>query len=180
MMKRLWIIGACFLAIALVGCKGTTYSKLLKEEKKQIKNYISSQGIRVLDEMPEVWGEKDYYAIPGYDNIYIHIITDEMDSTSKPAELGAEIVLRYKKYSLKAYSDTIRYWTTDDGGAPIEFQLGNSADPFYCAGWTLAIQTMKYSGGHCYLICPSKLGFVEDNSSVTPYGYELKFKIKNH
>lgn len=180
MMKRLWIIGACFLAIVLVGCKGTTYSKLLKEEKKQIKNYISSQGIRVLDEMPEVWGEKDYYAIPGYDNIYIHIITDEMDSTSNPAELGAEIVLRYKKYSLKAYSDTIRYWTTDDGGAPIEFQLGNSADPFYCAGWTLAIQTMKYSGGHCYLICPSKLGFVEDNSSVTPYGYELKFKIKNH
>ncbi len=180
MMKRLWIIGASFLAIILVGCKGTTYSKLLKDEKNLIKNYISDHGIRVLDEMPEVWGENDYYAIPGYDNIYIHIITDEIDSTSKPAELGDKIVLRYKKYSLKPYSDTIRYWTTDDGGAPVELQLGNATDPFYCAGWTLAIQTMKYSGGHCHLICPSKLGFVEDNSSVTPYGYELKFKIKNH
>lgn len=170
------LAGLLVLALSLTSCQGNTYAKLLKKEKQKISDYIDREGIRVVDELPKVWGEKDYYAVPGYDNLYVHFI--EQDTTQKEVVLGQTILVRYKKYSLDSYSDTIRYWTTDDGAEPITFQLGNSADQYYCQGWTAAIVTMKHNGGHCRIICPSKLGFVDDNSSVTPYGYELKFKIK--
>ena len=170
------LVGFLVMALTLTSCQGNTYAKLLKKEKQQISDYINREGIRVWDEMPKEWGEKDYYAVPGYDNLYIHFI--EQDTTQKEVVLGQTILVRYKKYGLGAYADTIRYWTTDDGPFPITFQLGNSADQYYCQGWTAAIVTMKHSGGHCRIICPSKLGFVDDNSSVTPYGYELKFNIK--
>ncbi|MCQ2342539.1 MAG: DUF4827 domain-containing protein [Paludibacteraceae bacterium] len=177
MTKHLTILLAAIACLSLVGCKPTnTYSKLLADEKKVINDYIEREGINIVDEIPETWGEKDYYAIPGYDNLYIHFI--EQNPSATEVKAGDIILLRYKKYGLTAYSDTTRYWTTDDGGFPISFQMGNMSDPYYCAGWTLAIQTMKYSGGHCRLICPSKQGFTEDNSSVTPRGYELKFTIK--
>ncbi len=176
-MKKYLFGLICALPVFLTGCQSTTtYSKLLQQEKKLISDYIEREGIRVVDEIPEVWGEKDYYAVPNYDNLYIHII--EQDKTAPEVKGGNTILLRYKKYNLTAYSDTTRYWTTDDGGYPISFQFGNISDSYYCAGWTAAIAVMKHSGGHCHIICPSKLGFSEDNSSVTPRGYELKFMIK--
>lgn len=165
------------VALVLAGCQSTnTYSKLLKKEKEIISDYIAREGINVVDEQPAVWGEKDYYAVPGYDNFYIHVV--EVDSTARKAEAGQTILMRYKKYGLTAYSDTTRYWTTDDGGYPIAFTLGDMSDTYYCAGWTAAIGILPYSGGHCRIICPSKMGFTEDNNSVTPYGYELTYKIK--
>lgn len=170
---RLKTYAMLLLALLLVGCQSqNTYSKLREKEKKAISAYIDRDGINVLDELPTVWGEKDYYAVPNYDDFYIHVI--DVDSTSGEIHTADIILMRYKKYGLGAYSDTIRYWNTDDGGSPISFQYGNPTDEFYCAGWSAAIEVMKYNG-HCRIICPSKLGFTEDNSNVTPYGYELKF-----
>lgn len=176
-MKRFGLY-LLLVPLLMVSCQmGTTYSKLLGKEKQTISDYIDREGIRVVNEIPQVWGEKDYYAVPNYDNFYIHFI--ECDSTGgTKVEAGNIILMRYKKYGLKAYSDTTRYWTTDDGGFPITFQLGNTTDAYYCAAWTEAISVMKYGSGHCRIICPSKMGFTEDNSSVTPYGYELKYKVK--
>lgn len=162
----------------LSGCKQTnTYSKLLQKEKKIISDFIAREEINVVDEMPSVWGEKDYYAVPEFDNFYIHIV--EQDTNAPVIEEGNIVLMRYKKYGLTAYSDTTRYWNTDDGGNPIRFQYGNFSDEYYCAGWTAAVKVAKYSGTHCRIICPSKMGFTEDNTSVIPYGYELLFKVKN-
>jgi FKBP-type peptidyl-prolyl cis-trans isomerase len=47
-----------------------------------------------------------------------------------------------------------------------------------CSGWQIALQHMKHSGAECKIICPSKLGFTDQNSSVTPYGYDMKIQIK--
>jgi len=176
MKKTFFLVGIMMLGLAMTGCKSAnSYSKLRDKEKKIISDYLDREKINVLYELPAVWGEKDYYAVPNYDDFYIHII--DVDTTSQEAQAGDIIVMRYKRYGLEAYSDTTRYWNTDDGGFGVEFQLGNTSDNFYCAGWTEAIAVMQHSG-HCRIICPSKLGFTEDNSSVTPYGYELKFQIR--
>jgi len=164
-------------SLLLMGCESqNTYSKLRDKEKQTIREYIEREGINVLDEIPKVWGEKDYYAVPDYDDLYIHVISQ--DTSTLEAEYGDIVLMRYKKYGLSAYSDTTRYWTTDDGGYPVSFQYGNTSDTYYCAGWTIAIYTIKNSGSRARIICPSKLGFTDDNSSVTPYGYEIRFTIK--
>lgn len=165
------------LAIVGSGCQSTnTYSKLREQEKQVIKDYIAREGINVVNELPTVWGEKDYYMVPNTDDFYLHVI--DPGNKDAVAEAGQTILMRFKKYGLTAYSDTIRFWTTEDGGEPVHFQLGNTSDEYYCYGWTKAIEVMQYSGGHCRIICPSKMGFTDDNSSVTPYGYELRFSVK--
>jgi len=171
------IIGLVMVVMGLMGCESkNTYSKLREQEKKDINDFIAREGINVVNELPTTWGEKDYYAVPNYDDFYIHIVSQ--DPTAREAQLGNIILVRYKKYGLGAYSDTTRYWTTDDGGEPIPFQLGNTSDEYYCLGWTVAMSVVKYSQSVCRIICPSKMGFSADNSSVTPYGYELKLTIK--
>jgi len=176
-MKTKTIIGLLFLCVALVGCESqNTYAKLRENEKKVISDYIEREHINVLDAIPATWGEKDYYKVPDYDDFYLHVISQ--DSTARQVKYADLILTRYKKYGLEAYSDTTRYWTTDDGGEPITFQYGNTSDTYYVLGWTVAMSILKYSDSHCRIICPSKMGTSTDNSSVTPYGYELKFKIK--
>jgi len=172
------LIGLVLLCQVLASCESqNTYANLREQEKKSISDYIAREHINVLNEWPSKWGEKDYYKITGWDDdVYIHVI--EQDSASKQVKAGDIIVTRYKKYGLGSYSDTTVYWTVDDGGNPIEFQLGNTSDTYYIKGWTAALLVMKYSESHCRIICPSKMGVSEDNSSVTPYGYELKFKKK--
>ena len=38
---------------------------------------------------------------------------------------------------------------------------------------------MKYPNSQCQIIVPSKQGFDDDNTSVTPYIYILKIQVKN-
>jgi hypothetical protein len=37
---------------------------------------------------------------------------------------------------------------------------------------------MKYTDSQCEIIVPSKLGFVDDQTTVTPYVYILKIKVR--
>lgn len=170
------------LAIAsLCSCKdnSSTYSSDLKKEKALINEYIKREGINIINEEPTVWGEKDYLAIEGYDYFYYHL-SHQGDTNSLAVKDGDQIVLRYRQFSLDAYADTISYWTTDDGGYPVEFRYMNISDTKACTAWHLAIKQMKYSGSECRIICPSKLGFSNANYSVIPYVFDLSFKIKRH
>lgn len=166
------------LTITIAGCKGNTYSKLIKKEKKKIERYMSREGLRVLSSAPDVahgekWGEKDYIALDGYDYLYYHL-SSPVDTNATRLALGDRINLRYRKYGLDAYTDTISYWTTDDGGEPITLVVGSTAANISCEGWRLAILQMGRSGSECRIICPSTAGFSEDNASVTPFVYDLK------
>jgi hypothetical protein len=166
------------LAVALCGCKGNTYSKLIKKEKKKIENYMSREGIRVLGEAPDVkhgekWGEKDYIALEGYDNLYFHL-SSAIDTNAVRLIAGDKVNVRYRKYGMDAYTDTISYWTTDDGGEPISLIVGDVPGVNSCQAWRLAILRMGRSGYECRIICPSTAGFSDDNASVTPYVYDLK------
>ena len=165
--------------VALTACnESTSYSNQLEAEEKLIDNFISRQGITVVDEEPAQWGEKVYWRIPDYDNFYFHLVSPG-DTASAEVETNNKINLRYIRYTLEAYADTLRAWNTDDSAYPIQFKYWTSDDNA-CTGWQVAVKYMKHSGAQCKIICPSKLGFDSENSSVIPYGYDMKIQIKRY
>ena len=187
-MKKIIFCLACVAAIVLTGCNQNSYSSQRNAEDKLIENYLSRNNINVLTEEPAadyVWQEKDYLLVPGYDNLYFHLINrgdsitvDDGDTIEIESIQSQEtVVMRYKKYDLMENPDTLSYWNTLDQAFPVEFQYGNTST---CEAivWHVAVKYMKYHNAGCQLICPSKLGFTADQNSVTPYGYIMKMKIK--
>lgn len=164
------------MATILIGCNNNTYSDDLKAEEELIENFIKRQGIQVVTEEPTEWEENVYWKLPDYDNFYFHLV--EMgDTTTAELEPKDKVNLRYRQYTLDVYADTISCWTTLDTPDPVELQYMVQSNAS-CSGWQIALQYMKYSGSQCKIICPSKLGFSDQNSYVIPYGYDMKIQIK--
>ena len=169
----------CLLLLIVAGCKNNNvYKDLLKQEEKLIEEFIKRNKIQVVKEQPEVWGENVYWKVPDYDDFYFHLVA-QGDTTQPEVKENDIVLVRLKQYGLEAYTDTISCWTTLDSPEPIKLQYLVASENS-CTGWQLAIKYMKYTGAECKIICPSKLGFEEANSSVTPYGYDLKIKIKRY
>ena len=173
MKKNVYLI---VILLAITSCKkNNVYSELLKQERELIESFIMRQGIEVVTEEPTVWKENTYWKVPDSDNFYFHLVSPG-DTSFNEVETGDKISIRFKRYTLTEYADTLYYWTTDDNPKPIKFDY----NPLYatsdqtCLGWQLAVKYMKYPKAECKIICPSKLGFSEENSSVTPYGYDIK------
>ena len=176
-MKQITIFALLMsITFVLIGCNNNTYSDDLKEEQKLIENFIQRQGIQVVTEEPTEWGDKVYWKLPDYDNYYFHLV-QQGDTASAELEAKDKVLLRYRQYTLEAYADTVSFWTTLDSPNPVELQYMVSSDAS-CTGWQIALQYMKYSGAECKIICPSKLGFTDQNSNVIPYGYDMKIQIK--
>ena len=175
-MKKISIYIVLFMGVALASCNNNTYSNALKEEQKLIENFIARQGIQVVTEKPTEWGDKVYWKVPDYDNYYFHLV--EVGDTTKPAlEAKDKVNLRYIQYTLDAYADTTRFWNSDDQPKPTELQYMVYTEST-CEGWQIALEHMQYTGAQCKIICPSKLGFTNQNSNVIPYGYDMKIQIK--
>ena len=175
------LIYLAFAALLLAACQNkNVYSDLLKAERKIIDNYISANNIKVVDsiEMPTNWEDNLFWKVPDYDNYYFHLVTPG-DTTQAEVEKQETILLRFKRYTLDAYADTLYNWTTQDSPNPIKFQYLINNE-YSCTGWQIAVKYMKYPDAQCKIICPSKMGFSEENSTVTPYGYDLKIKIKRY
>ena len=168
-----------FFAGVLCSCGSRSYANQLQEERNLIKDYIKREKINIITEEPQdgVWGEKDYLEID--DNLYFHL-SDAGETDGDTVRDLSVIVMRYRRYSLNAYADTLSYWTTSDAGEPLSFQY-NTAASTTCTAWYEAIRYMKYQNSEAKIICPSKLGFQDDETltNVTPYGYDLKMQIKN-
>ena len=131
--------------------------------------------IQVVTEEPTEWNENVYWKIADYDNFYFHLV--EKGNPNDSLEAKDWVNLRYIQYTLEAYADTTRFWNTDDYGAntpKVQYMVSSEKS---CAGWQIALQHMKYSGAQCKIICPSTLGFTDDNSNVIPYGYDMKIQI---
>lgn len=176
MKKKINIALLLSIVFIAVGCNQNTYSDDLKEEEKLIENFIQRQGIQVVTEEPTEWGENVYWKLPDYDNYYFHLV-NAGDTSSAEIEAKDKVNLRYRQYTLEAYADTISCWTTQDSPEPVVLQY-LVASSSSCSGWQIALQYMKYSGAECKIICPSKLGFTDQNTSVIPYGYDMKIQIK--
>ena len=174
-MKKISIYLLLLLGSILIGCNNNTYSNALKEEEKLIENFIKRQGRQVVTEEPTEWNENVYWKIADYDNFYFHLV--EKGNPNDSLEAKDWVNLRYIQYTLEAYADTTRFWNTDDYGAntpKVQYMVSSEKS---CAGWQIALQHMKYSGAQCKIICPSTLGFTDDNSNVIPYGYDMKIQI---
>lgn len=175
-MKKISIYILLFMGVALASCNNNTYSNALKEEQKLIESFIARQGIKVVTEKPTEWGDKVYWKVPDKDNYYFHLV--EVGDTTKPAlEAKDKVNLRYIQYTLDAYADTTRFWNSDDQPKPTELQYMVYTEST-CEGWQIALEHMQYTGAQCKIICPSKLGFTNQNSNVIPYGYDMKIQIK--
>ena len=177
-MKRSIVWALIGIAFIITGCNNNTYSRLRDQEDKLIANYISRNNLVILDEEPaidHVWKEKEYYKVSRYDNLYFHLI--QRGDTSYEIVPNDLIVARYKQFELTENADTLSYWTTLDQAFPREFHYQNGAE-CECVGWHVAVKLMKYADAQCEIIVPSKLGFTEDQTSVTPYVYILKIKVK--
>lgn len=195
-MKKLLVAALAGLFIVLAGCTGTSYSKLRNKEDKLIHNYLRRNKIHIIHKQPadDVWGEKDYYKVPGYDDLYFHLdqrgdsvyydtIGSRIDTIDMTIKRNDVVVVRYKKFSLLADADTLSYWTTNDQAHPYEFYYGvtsgvSSGVTEICEsiGWHEAVRLMKYPGSQCEIIVPSKQGFSTDETTVTPYVYIINIK----
>ena len=172
-MKTKLVLLLVFI-LAITACNDTSsYSDLLKQERKLIESFIANHGITVVDEEPSTWENNVYWRIPDYDNFYFQLV--ERGDTIQEFEAQDIVNLRYLKYTLAAegQADTIRNWTTQDSQHAVEVQYMVQTDQS-CTGWQVAIKYMKYNKAQCRIICPSKLGFSEENNNVTPYGYDIK------
>lgn len=177
-MKKVFYIALLLIVATSCNKNQNIYSDMLKAERKLIEAYILREGITVVEEEPTEWGENVYWKLPDYDNFYFHLVNPG-DSTLGEVKSNDQILLRFKRYTLNEYADTLSNWTTLDNPEPVKLQyMVNSSTS--CTGWQMAIQHMKYTNAQCKIICPSKMGFDEENSSVTPYGYDLKIIIKRY
>lgn len=191
-MKQSIFIVWIGLMLLMSSCSSNTYSNLRNQEDKLIANYISRNNLNILKTEPAedyVWGEKDYYKVIGYDNLYFHLISrgdsvhidsiapGKWDTIDMSIDLGANIVTRYKKFQLIENADTMSFWTTQDQAYPYVFRYGDlsSCD---AEGWHVAVRLMKYPESMCEILVPSKQGFSEEQTTVTPYVYILKIKVK--
>ncbi len=178
-MKKLFIPVLSLIVVALTGVactSSTAYSTQLKNEKKLIADYIKRNHITIIYEEPpyDQWKPNEYLELDDY--CYFHL-TQQGDTTTDSIQTNDIVELRYRRYTLEVNADTLSYWTSNDASHPIEFHYGLTSSSA-CTGWHYALSVMKYSGAEGKLICPSKLGFDSDASSVTPYGYDMKIKIR--
>ncbi|MBP5289864.1 MAG: DUF4827 family protein [Paludibacteraceae bacterium] len=178
-MKRLitYVLAGVLVLLGGASCTSeNAYSTQLKKEKKQIEEYIKRNNIVIIHDEPayDKWKENEYLELDDY--CYFHL-TVMGDTTKDEIVLGDDVLLRYRRYTLTEPADTLSYWTSNDASYPIEFQYYVTSAAA-CMGWHYALSVMKYTGAEGKLICPSKLGFDADASSVTPYGYDMKIKIK--
>ena len=191
-MRKSLLFGILGLVLLATGCNNNTYSHLRDQEDKLIANYISRNNLDIVNEEPDadhVWGEKEYYKVRGYDNFYFHLIErgdsvlidsispTQIDTIDQEIVSNDLIIVRYKQFDLTEDPDTLSYWTTLDQAYPYEFHYGNTSE-CECVAWHLAVKLMKYPESQCEIIVPSKLGFSNEQSTVTPYVYILKIKVK--
>lgn len=179
-MKQYTIFGCLLLLlVGAISCNQNSYSAKRAAEDKLIADFIQRQNINVIYEEPEdsAWGEKDYLKVPGYDDLYYHLITP--GDTSYTVKQGDKILVRYLAYTLDEVADTARYMNTTERAYPNEFVylIDYTNAPI---GWHVAVQYMQHSGAACKIICPSKQGTDTEKSSVTPYGYDLYIKIPRY
>ena len=173
-MKKIQLILVGLILLAAYGCNSNIYSEQLKKERKLIESYIARHGLIIVDTLPaaDQWEENIYYRVPEGDNCYFHMVALG-DTTFPEIEKEDKVLLRFKRYTLDEYPDTLSNWGTMDSADPIKLEYMVNSETS-CTGWQVALKYMKYPYSQCKIIVPSKMGFKEENSTVTPYGYELK------
>ncbi|OIP82941.1 MAG: hypothetical protein AUK44_06735 [Porphyromonadaceae bacterium CG2_30_38_12] len=166
------------LGFAACTSSNVTYAKQLKDEQQLIADFIAREKIQVVTTMPTTypWPDKLYYK--SYSGLYFHLKNQGDITSTDSVELNDLVSMRYIQYTLTTNPDTTRYMNTLDRPYPTTFNFYDATQTAACKGWQEAISYMKYSNSEAKLIVFSKLGFQADETSVTPYGYDIDIKIR--
>ena len=107
-MKKIQLILVGIVLLVAYGCNSNIYSEQLKKERKLIESYIARHGLIIVDTLPaaDQWQENIYYRVPEGDNCYFHMVALG-DTTFPEIEKDDEVLLRYKRYTLDEYPDTL-------------------------------------------------------------------------
>lgn len=153
-----------------------TYARQLDDEKTLIAAFISRYNINVMNSFPKdsVWKDNDYVLLTS--GLYFHMVNYGDVSSTDSLEFKDKVVARYKQYTLDVVSDTISNWSTIDFPSPPVFVYGDYSQS--CIGFQEAVSYMKRNDSEAKFIIPSKLGFSNYMTSVTPLGYDMKIKIQ--
>ncbi len=181
-MNKTIVVGLLMLCVLFLhtACQSNnSYAKSLEREKELMADFIARNQLNILPEIPAdgKWGAKDYVQIDDY--LYFHLTFVGDLASGDVVATGDEVNIRYRKYTLEVDADTISYWTTIESPQPVTFKY-NISSANACTAWHKAIQYMKYNNSQATILCPSKLGFSEDQTTVTPYGYDLKLQLKKY
>ncbi|MCQ2192138.1 MAG: DUF4827 domain-containing protein [Paludibacteraceae bacterium] len=169
----------CIAALALgSSCKHEkTYADYLEDEKRAIKNYISSNNIKVVTTMPDStteWIDADgspvYYRFS--DGLLFHLI-DKGDTTTLEPNINNMAWVRHIGVTLSGV--TLFDCSAARNPNPDCFRIISSPNydrtlwaDVYGVGFQKAVRNM-YAGGHCKVIIPFKIG---NGYAVDLYGIQ--------
>jgi len=178
-MKRISYLLLLTILASLVisSCSNTkTYAEQLNDEKILVADYIKRNNIIVLSEFPKdsVFAKNEYVLTQS--GLYFRFENRGNLTDTVFLQLKDVVVPRYKQYTLGLASDTISNWSTIDFPYPSTFVYGDLTQS--CKAFHEAASYMRRNETEAKLIVPSKLGFNENLTSVTPMGYDLKIKIQ--
>lgn len=166
--------------LLLASCKdnNTTYAEELEAEQDLIADFISRQGIKVVNTLPEEypWPEKVYYKSPA--GLYFRLTEQGDVQSGDTVETGDMVVVRYLQYTLAQNADTISNLYTTDFSYPEKFSFEDYTQA--CVGWHEAVTYMKRHNSEASVIVYSRIGFKRYNRPATPIGYDLKIQIQKN
>ena len=175
-----FILSFILLGLINMACDNTkTMQEYIREEKKAIERYISTQNIEVLDEYPadSVFKENQYYKTS--EGLYMHVV--DPGNTDRKVQIYNSVLLRFDyMHYIKSYvSGSTDSFVLSYVFFPIEFRYGisYSIDPtgLSCSGFSIPL-TYVGEGAVVDLIIPSELGNSTDHGSFAPVFYKnLKY-----
>jgi hypothetical protein len=183
MRKTVVFIGSLILlGLVYVSCDNSkSMQEYIREEKKAIERYISSQKIKVLNEYPQdsIFEENEYYKTS--EGLYMHVV--DKGNPNRRVEPYDQVLVRFDHfYYVKSFvSGSTDSIVLNYLYFPIEFRYGiagsYSSDPagLACNGFALPLSYVG-EGAVVNLLIPSELGNATDNSSFAPVFYKnLKY-----
>lgn len=200
-MKKLTLFFFALLALGLgfQACDNTkTYAEMLEDEKDAIKAFIKDSSINVIsqsefyaqDSMTDV-SKNQYVQLAS--GVYMQIVDKGSTNPADTVKSNDEVLVRFSEYNImeKFFTydsfgiatavDLFRYVVTPSSiaGTFIEgYYMYNtgSRQTVVPSGWLVALSYVR-NKSHVKLIIPAKMGSTSSMQSVTPYYYDLKFKI---
>lgn len=185
-MKKtvLFVMSVVFIGFFLIACENQkTAQEYIREEKKAIDRFLSSNGIDVLKSYPaqHKFAANEYYKTD--EGLYIQVVDSGNGKTIKPlinrVQVRFDFMLDVKSH-VTGKKDTL---VPPAGILPMEFIYGQPGsyglpDPMYnfsCDGWAIPLKYI-YEGAIVNLIIPSSLGNQSDNNYFVARFYKnLKY-----
>ena len=163
------------LALCWAGCNKTkTYAEKLKDEKKAIDRYISSNELEILNKMPDdtIFKPNQYFKTP--EGLYLNVINKQYNVDplyNDSIRPGDEVNVRVKKrHFFMQYSEPMFYnWNEN----PVTFRYtpGKSEGGDTPLAWDIALQYVN-NYALVKMIVPSVMGDKNDLPNVIPVQYD--------